>query len=102
MWNENINVGNAISWQVLIRRAIVDDEIPGGYKIKTGQDVMISVYNIHHSPQVSIVAQECCSSLFEDSLNVETDMRVNDVKESFKLRCSTAVKLDMRGVVLGF
>jgi hypothetical protein len=37
---------------VLIRRAIVDDVLPGNYKVKAGQDIMISVYNIHRSPEV--------------------------------------------------
>jgi len=37
---------------VLLRRALVPDELPGGYQVAKGQDVMISVYNIHHSPQV--------------------------------------------------
>jgi len=37
---------------VLLRRAIVDDVLPGGYSVPAGQDVMISVYNIHHSPAV--------------------------------------------------
>ncbi|XP_051131265.1 carotene epsilon-monooxygenase, chloroplastic [Andrographis paniculata] len=37
---------------VLLRRAIVDDVLPGNYKVNAGQDIMISVYNIHHSPQV--------------------------------------------------
>lgn len=37
---------------VLIRRAQVDDVFPGGYKVNAGQDIMISVYNIHHSSQV--------------------------------------------------
>ncbi|KAL6767264.1 CYP97C3 [Auxenochlorella protothecoides x Auxenochlorella symbiontica] len=37
---------------VLLRRALVPDELPGGYKVPKGQDVMISVYNIHHSPAV--------------------------------------------------
>ncbi|GAQ83134.1 cytochrome P450 superfamily protein [Klebsormidium nitens] len=50
---------------VLIRRAIVDDEIPGGYKVKTGQDVMISVYNIHHSPQVWDKAEEFFPERFD-------------------------------------
>jgi carotene epsilon-monooxygenase len=30
----------------------VPDVLPGGYEVAQGQDVMISVYNIHHSPQV--------------------------------------------------
>ncbi|PRW34039.1 carotene epsilon- chloroplastic isoform A [Chlorella sorokiniana] len=37
---------------VLLRRAIVEDELPGGFTVPRGQDVMISVYNIHHSPAV--------------------------------------------------
>ncbi|KAF6257977.1 CYP97C3 [Scenedesmus sp. NREL 46B-D3] len=37
---------------VLLRRARVPDVLPGGYEVVKGQDVMISVYNIHHSPQV--------------------------------------------------
>lgn len=37
---------------VLLRRALVEDTLPGGYTVPRGQDVMISVYNIHHSPQV--------------------------------------------------
>lgn len=37
---------------VLLRRAMVQDELPGGYTVHRGQDVMISVYNIHHSPAV--------------------------------------------------
>lgn len=37
---------------VLLRRALVQDSLPGGYTVPAGQDVMISVYNIHHSPAV--------------------------------------------------
>jgi hypothetical protein len=37
---------------VLLRRARMPDVLPGGYEVVKGQDVMISVYNIHHSPQV--------------------------------------------------
>ncbi|GAX74682.1 hypothetical protein CEUSTIGMA_g2130.t1 [Chlamydomonas eustigma] len=37
---------------VLLRRALVADTLPGGYEVARGQDVMISVYNIHHSPAV--------------------------------------------------
>ncbi|XP_038982736.1 carotene epsilon-monooxygenase, chloroplastic isoform X2 [Phoenix dactylifera] len=36
---------------VLIRRAQVADILPGDYKVNAGQDIMISVYNIHRSPQ---------------------------------------------------
>eukprot|EP00850_Spirogloea_muscicola_P002774 SM000011S18952 [mRNA] locus=s11:28162:30705:- [translate_table: standard] len=38
---------------VLIRRATKADVLPGGYRLDAGQDVMISVYNVHHSPQAS-------------------------------------------------
>lgn len=37
---------------VLIRRALEDDMLPGGYDIPKGQDVMISVYNLHRNPAV--------------------------------------------------
>jgi carotenoid epsilon hydroxylase len=37
---------------VLLRRAQVEDTLPGGQKVGVGQDVMISVYNIHRSPAV--------------------------------------------------
>ncbi|KAK9823343.1 hypothetical protein WJX72_002053 [[Myrmecia] bisecta] len=37
---------------VLLRRALVADELPGGYTVPAKQDVMISVYNIHRSPAV--------------------------------------------------
>ncbi|KAI3826160.1 hypothetical protein L1987_00205 [Smallanthus sonchifolius] len=43
---------------VLIRRAIVADELPGNYKVNPGQDIMISVYNIHHSSKVWERAEE--------------------------------------------
>ncbi|XP_076916355.1 carotene epsilon-monooxygenase, chloroplastic-like [Bidens hawaiensis] len=43
---------------VLIRRAIVADELPGNYKVNPGQDIMISVYNIHHSSKVWENAEE--------------------------------------------
>jgi carotene epsilon-monooxygenase len=41
---------------VLLRRARVPDTLPGGYEVVKGQDVMISVYNIHHSPQVGFAS----------------------------------------------
>lgn len=45
---------------VLIRRAKKEDTLPGGYTVGPGQDIMISVYNIHHSPQVrSAVGAPC-------------------------------------------
>ena len=37
---------------VLLRRAQVKDELPGGFSVPRGQDVMISVYNIHRSKKV--------------------------------------------------
>ncbi|MCO5549410.1 hypothetical protein L7F22_002881 [Adiantum nelumboides] len=50
---------------VLIRRAQEPDILPGGYKLETGQDVMISVYNIHHSPQVWERAEEFLPDRFD-------------------------------------
>ncbi|CAL1373029.1 unnamed protein product [Linum trigynum] len=43
---------------VLIRRAEVPDVLPGDYKVNPGQDIMISVYNIHHSSKVWDRAEE--------------------------------------------
>ncbi|WOL10144.1 carotene epsilon-monooxygenase, chloroplastic isoform X2 [Canna indica] len=43
---------------VLIRRAQSDDVLPGDYKVNAGQDIMISVYNIHRSSQVWERAEE--------------------------------------------
>lgn len=37
---------------VLLRRALKPDVLPGGYTVPKNQDVMISVYNIHHSAAV--------------------------------------------------
>ena len=37
---------------VLIRRAGEADTLPGGYSVPAGQDIIISVYNIHHSAAV--------------------------------------------------
>ncbi|XP_078155673.1 cytochrome P450 superfamily protein isoform X1 [Carex rostrata] len=50
---------------VLIRRAQVDDVLPGKYKVNSGQDVMISVYNIHRSPQVWDRADEFIPERFD-------------------------------------
>ncbi|MCO5549867.1 hypothetical protein L7F22_003341 [Adiantum nelumboides] len=50
---------------VLIRRAQEPDILPGGYKLETGQDVMISVYNIHHSPQVWERAEDFLPDRFD-------------------------------------
>ncbi|KAI5076498.1 hypothetical protein GOP47_0008563 [Adiantum capillus-veneris] len=50
---------------VLIRRAQEPDVLPGGYKLETGQDVMISVYNIHHSPQVWERAEDFLPERFD-------------------------------------
>ncbi|GAA0142206.1 oxygenase [Lithospermum erythrorhizon] len=43
---------------VLIRRAQVPDVLPGNYMVDAGQDIMISVYNIHHSSMVWERAEE--------------------------------------------
>lgn len=37
---------------VLLRRALVPDTLPGGYAVPRGQDVILSIYNIHHSAAV--------------------------------------------------
>ncbi|KAH7297621.1 hypothetical protein KP509_25G003800 [Ceratopteris richardii] len=50
---------------VLIRRAQEPDVLPGGYKLEAGQDVMISVYNIHHSPQVWDRAEDFIPERFD-------------------------------------
>ncbi|XAR54734.1 Carotene epsilon-monooxygenase [Bertholletia excelsa] len=50
---------------VLIRRAQVADVLPGNYKVNAGQDIMISVYNIHHSSQVWERAEEFVPERFD-------------------------------------
>ncbi|PNY09400.1 carotene epsilon-monooxygenase chloroplastic-like [Trifolium pratense] len=50
---------------VLIRRSQVPDELPGDYKINAGQDIMISVYNIHHSSKVWDRAEEFLPDRFD-------------------------------------
>ncbi|XP_044510228.1 carotene epsilon-monooxygenase, chloroplastic isoform X2 [Mangifera indica] len=50
---------------VLIRRAQVADVLPGNYKVNAGQDIMISVYNIHHSSQVWERAEEFWPERFD-------------------------------------
>ncbi|WOH00857.1 hypothetical protein DCAR_0520233 [Daucus carota subsp. sativus] len=50
---------------VLIRRAEVADELPGSYKVNPGQDIMISVYNIHHSSKVWDRAEEFIPERFD-------------------------------------
>ncbi|KAF1860404.1 hypothetical protein Lal_00037744 [Lupinus albus] len=50
---------------VLIRRAQVPDELPGAYKVDAGQDIMISVYNIHHSSKVWDRAEEFLPERFD-------------------------------------
>ncbi|KAJ4970152.1 hypothetical protein NE237_003251 [Protea cynaroides] len=50
---------------VLIRRAEVSDVLPGNYKVNPGQDIMISVYNIHHSSQVWERAEEFVPERFD-------------------------------------
>ncbi|XP_062165800.1 carotene epsilon-monooxygenase, chloroplastic isoform X1 [Alnus glutinosa] len=50
---------------VLIRRAQVADMLPGAYKVNSGQDIMISVYNIHRSSQVWERAEEFLPERFD-------------------------------------
>ncbi|KAK3043014.1 hypothetical protein RJ639_002582 [Escallonia herrerae] len=50
---------------VLIRRAKVADVLPGNYKVNAGQDIMISVYNVHHSSQVWERAEEFVPERFD-------------------------------------
>ncbi|KAI4371336.1 hypothetical protein MLD38_019584 [Melastoma candidum] len=50
---------------VLIRRATMPDVLPGNYKVNAGQDIMISVYNIHHSSQVWDRAEEFLPERFD-------------------------------------
>lgn len=50
---------------VLIRRAQVADMLPGDYKVDAGQDIMISVYNIHHSSQVWERAEDFMPERFD-------------------------------------
>ncbi|POO01827.1 Cytochrome P450, E-class, group I [Trema orientale] len=50
---------------VLIRRAQVADVLPGNYKVNAGQDIMISVYNIHHSSKVWDRAEEFVPGRFD-------------------------------------
>ncbi|WVY97354.1 hypothetical protein V8G54_029505 [Vigna mungo] len=56
---------NLIQTQVLIRRAQVPDELPGSYKVNAGQDIMISVYNIHRSSEVWDRAEEFIPERFD-------------------------------------
>ncbi|XP_008241353.1 PREDICTED: carotene epsilon-monooxygenase, chloroplastic [Prunus mume] len=60
---------------VLIRRAQVADVLPGNYKVNAGQDIMISVYNIHHSSEVWERAEEFLPERFdlESSVPNETN-----------------------------
>ncbi|XP_020517371.1 carotene epsilon-monooxygenase, chloroplastic isoform X2 [Amborella trichopoda] len=55
---------------VLIRRAQEDDVLPGNYKINAGQDIMISVYNIHHSAKVWDIAEE----FFPERFNLDAPL----------------------------
>ncbi|EPS64627.1 hypothetical protein M569_10150 [Genlisea aurea] len=50
---------------VLLRRARVADTLPGNYKVEPGQDIMISVYNIHRSSQVWDRAEEFVPDRFD-------------------------------------
>jgi carotene epsilon-monooxygenase len=37
---------------VLIRRAMQDDVLPNGWKVPKGQEVMVSIYNLHHTAAI--------------------------------------------------
>ena len=37
---------------VLIRKALKADTLPGGYDIPEGQDILLSIYNLHRNPDV--------------------------------------------------
>ncbi|WCJ34417.1 Cytochrome P450 superfamily protein [Euphorbia peplus] len=50
---------------VLLRRATEADVLPGNYKVNAGQDIMISVYNIHHSSKVWERAEEFVPERFD-------------------------------------
>ncbi|XP_020594044.1 carotene epsilon-monooxygenase, chloroplastic-like isoform X1 [Phalaenopsis equestris] len=50
---------------VLIRRAQAADILPGNFKVNAGQDIMISVYNIHRSPQVWEGAEDFVPERFD-------------------------------------
>lgn len=50
---------------VLLRRAQVADVLPGNFKVNAGQDIMISVYNIHRSPQVWEGAEDFVPERFD-------------------------------------
>ncbi|XP_065857299.1 carotene epsilon-monooxygenase, chloroplastic [Euphorbia lathyris] len=50
---------------VLLRRAKEADVLPGNYKVNAGQDIMISVYNIHHSSKVWESAEEFVPERFD-------------------------------------
>nr|GMD39526.1 carotene epsilon-monooxygenase, chloroplastic [Ipomoea batatas] len=60
---------------VLLRRAQEADVLPGGYKVNAGQDIMISVYNIHHSAKVWERAEDFLPERFglEDPIPNETN-----------------------------
>lgn len=71
----------------MIRRALVPDELPGGYKVNAGQDIMISVYNVHHSSEVLLDVFKCkklffywsnAASLFECSKQYTFVKKVGD------------------------
>ncbi|KAI3989615.1 hypothetical protein MKX01_036224 [Papaver californicum] len=66
---------------VLLRRALVPDVLPGNYKVNAGQDVMISVYNVHCSPQVWDNAEEFMPERFD--LGGPVPNEINRISDSF-------------------
>jgi carotene epsilon-monooxygenase len=62
---------------VLLRRALVEDKLPGGYTVPAGQDVMISVYNIHHSPDVWDNPEEFMPERFDLDAPIPTEQNTD-------------------------
>jgi len=63
---------------VLIRRALMEDRLPGGQIVPRGQDVIISVYNIHRSEEVwGSDAGEFKPERFDLSAPVPTEQNTN-------------------------
>jgi Cytochrome P450 len=72
---------------VLLRRALVPDELPGGYSVPKGQDVMISVYNIHRSPAVWDDADDFKPERFPIDEPLPTELNTDFRRASTGLCC---------------
>eukprot|EP00884_Botryococcus_braunii_P009203 jgi/Botrbrau1/18284/Bobra.0179s0015.2 len=62
---------------VLLRRALREDVLPGNYKVLPKQDVMISVYNIHHSPTVWESPDDFIPERFDLSAPAPTELNTD-------------------------